>query len=388
MTTLLGRSPARDGYRWPAEWEEHAATWLSWPHNPDTWPGRLDAAEEAFCEIVRVLCRRELVCINVLDGKMRDHVRRRLRAANVDVDDDVDINANVDAEGGVAFFEVPTDDAWIRDHGPLFLGHDPAAEWDHEVEMHDRRPALIDFGFDSWGKKYPPWDRDDAVPGRIAALRDLRRYRSEFVLEGGSIDGNGRGTVLTTESCLLNPNRSLDGRPRLREDIEQLLADWLGARNVLWLESGIAGDDTDGHIDGIARFVAAKRIVACVEDDPNDHNYAPLRENFERLREFRDPLDRPFEIVPLPMPPPLEVAGQRCPASYANFYLANGVALVPTFSVDNDDRALSILRECLPGREVIGIPSSDLIVGLGAVHCLTQQEPRDDWTEGDRGAMS
>lgn len=364
LVSPLVRPPARDGYRWPAEWEEHAATWLSWPHNLETWPGRLPAVEDAFCEIVRVLCQRESVRINVCDEAMREHVQDKLA------------RAGIAAEQAIEFFEIPTDDAWVRDHGPILLGRDPAAEWDYEIEAHDLAPALADFRFDAWGGKYPPWDRDDAVPRRIAERLGFRRYAADFVLEGGSIDGNGRGAILTTESCLLHPNRSADGRARTRGEIEQRLADWLGATRVLWLPGGIAGDDTDGHVDDVARFVTTNRIMACIEEDPDDENYAPLRENFDRLRDFRDATGRPFEIVPLPMPPPVVVDGARCPASYANFYLANGVALMPTFASETDDRALSILRECLPGREVVGIPSRDLVVGLGAVHCLTQQEPR------------
>jgi agmatine deiminase len=232
--------------------------------------------------------------------------------------------------------------------------------------------AIVDFGFDSWGRKYGPWDQDDAVPARLAELLRLPRFQAGVVLEAGSIDGNGRGTILTTESCLLNPNR---GAGRTRERMEALLAGFLGATNVLWLGEGIEGDDTDGHVDDLARFVDAGTVVTVVEDNAQDPNHRPLRENLARLRAMRDQDGKPLALATLPMPPPLFVAGQRCPASYANFYLANDVALVPTFDAPSDARALAVLRELLPGRQVVGIPSADLVYGLGAIHCMTQQQP-------------
>jgi agmatine deiminase len=339
--------PAADGYRWPAEWEPHAATWLSWPHNPETWPGRLPGVEAAFVAMVRALAGRESVRINVANGSMADAVARRLHAAGV-------------ATGaGVEFHLFPTNDAWVRDHGPVFL-------------VRGRERAVVDFGYDAWGGKYPPWDLDDAIPRHAAAALGVPRYEAGFVLEGGSIDGDGRGTLLTTESCLLNPNRE---RGRTREGMERRLAVFLGARHVIWLGDGVEGDDTDGHVDDLARFVAPGVVVAVVEDDPADANHAPLAENLRRLRAARDADGKPLEVVRLPMPPPLQAGGLRCPASYANFYVANGAVLVPVFGAPSDVRALAILRELFVGREVVGIPSSDLVSGLGAVHCLTCQEP-------------
>lgn len=348
---MSAHSPARDGWLWPAEWERHRATWLSWPHNPETWPGRLAAAIEAFVAIVRALQGRESVCINVADGAMEAAARRAL--AQGGVEDDADVR----------FFAIPTNDAWVRDHGPLFVVRD-------RVDRRER--ALLDFRFDAWGRKYPPWQDDDAVPRRIAAALELPVFASDVVLEGGSIDGNGAGTVLTTESCLLNPNR---GAHRSREEIERLLHEQLGAKRVLWLGEGIVGDDTDGHVDDLTRFVDRGTVVTVVEPDVSDPNHAPLAANRRRLRAMRDQDDKPLAIAELPMPPPIVVGGQRCPASYANFYLANGVALVPTFGVASDGRALSLLRELLPDRDVIGISCRDLVVGLGAIHCVTQQEP-------------
>jgi agmatine deiminase len=347
--------PAALGYRWPAEWERHAATWLAWPHNPETWPGRLERAEDAFVGILRALQERETVRLLVRDEALEDRARRRLASGGVDADHSIE------------FHRIPTDDAWLRDSGPIFVtredGHGGAER------------AILDFGFDSWGRKYAPWDRDDAVPRAVAAALGLPRFQADFVLEGGSIDGNGAGTLVTTESCLLHPNRERGGSGRSREVMERRLADWLGATNVLWLGEGIAGDDTDGHIDDIARFVAPGTVVAAVAEDPSDANFAPLAENLRRLRGMRDQDGKLLSVVPLPMPPAVTIDGLRCPASYANFLLANGCALVPTFGVATDERALAVLRELLPDRDVVGVPCIDLVEGLGAIHCLSQQEP-------------
>jgi agmatine deiminase len=343
--------PAGQGYRWPAEWEPHAATWLCWPKNPDTWPGRLPRAIDGFVGIVRALCPFERVNLLVDSEAAAEAARARLAAGGVPRDADV------------AFVVAPTNDAWMRDYGPIFVVRGEGAR---------RERALIDFGYDAWGGKYPPWQLDDAIPARLARELGLPRFAADFVLEGGSIDGNGRGTLLTTETCLLNPNR---GRGRTREQMEARLAAWLGAKQVLWLGEGIAGDDTDGHVDDIARFVGPGSVVAVVEDDPHDANAAPLTANLRRLRGMRDADGKPLSLATLPMPPPLHVAGQRCPASYANFYLGNGVALVPTFGAPSDARALATLRELLPGREVVGVRCEELVYGLGAIHCLSQQEP-------------
>jgi len=350
--------------RWPAEWEDHEATWLSWPRNLETWPPeRLGRVEAAFVRMVAALTPGEAVRINVADERCEERARALLAASGV--------------ERGVEFFAIASNDAWVRDHGPLFVEQTSAPLEQTSPEPGSARLVALDFGFNAWGRKYPPWDLDDAVPGQIAGALGLHCERPGFVLEGGSVEGNGRGCLLTTESCLLNPNRSSRvGDARSREKMERRLARWLGARQVVWLADGIAGDDTDGHIDDLTRFVDAGTLVTVVEDDPRDANHGVLRDNRERLRSLRDMAGKPFSIVELPMPPAIRAAGQRLPASYANFYLANGVALVPVFSVGADERALAILRECLAPREVVPIPARDLVYGLGAVHCLTQQQPR------------
>lgn len=345
-----GGGPAARGYRWPAEWEPHAGTWISWPHNSDTWPGRLAAAAREFVGIARELVGREAVHLLVADDAMEEQARVGLADGGVDPD-------------RVSFERIATDDAWARDYGPVFLVRD---------DPHGGSRCIVDFGFDSWGRKYGPWDRDDAVPAAVAERLGLERFDAELVLEGGSIDGDGRGSVLTTESCLLHPNR---GPGRTREGMEEALATWLGARRVLWLAGGIEGDDTDGHVDDVARFVAPSTVVAAVCEDAADANRVPLEENLRRLRGLRDADGKPLDVVELPMPRARRPGGSRVPASYANFYLANGVALVPIFGDPSDERALAILRELLLGREVIGVPCSALVVGLGAIHCLTQQEP-------------
>jgi len=331
--------------RWPAEWEPHAATWLAWPHNPDTWPGRLERAQSQFAVFVRELSFREPVRILVGNPEMRDAARRAIATAGADAD-------------RVAFHTVPTDDAWLRDTGPVFV-------------VRAGRRTLVDFPFDSWGAKYPPWDRDTAVPRAVERETGLPRIEADFVLEGGAVDGDGAGTLLTTESCLLNENR---GAGRTREAMETRLAEWLGARQVLWLAAGIAGDDTDGHVDEVARFVAPRTVVAAVCDGA-DENHASLAENLRRLRAMRDADGAPLAVVELPMPPPLVIDGIRCPASYANFVFANAAVLVPSFGVAQDAEALAIFGELLPERDVVGVPSAELVLGLGALHCLSQQEP-------------
>jgi agmatine deiminase len=264
----------------------------------------------------------------------------------------------------VRLVRVATQDAWIRDYGPIFV----------QDRAQKGRQVLLDWGFNSWGGKYPPWDLDDAVPRALGGLLGLPVVTPGMVLEGGSIDVDGEGTLLTTESCLLHRNRN----PELsRNDIEARLRQYLGVDRILWLGDGIQGDDTDGHVDDLTRFFAPGRVVTAVESDPKDVNYRPLQENLERLRGMRDAQGRRLEIVELPMPPPLFHQGARCPASYANFLIGNGCVLLPTFGSARDSIAAGILGELFPGRRIVAVPCGDLVWGLGAVHCVSQQQPRE-----------
>jgi len=347
---VSGATPRELGYRWPAEWEPHAATWLSWPHKRDSWPGKFDPVPAVFVRMVAALVEGERVEILVRDAHDEAQVRALL--------------AGVSRPDRVGLHRIPTDDAWIRDHGPVFLTRSSG----------DAKPALaaVDWGYNAWGGKYPPWELDDRVPSRIAEELDVPVFHPGMILEGGSIDGNGAGVLLTTESCLLNRNRN----PTLeRNAIEERLRDYLGVEKVLWLGEGIAGDDTDGHVDDLARFVGPRAIVTVVEPDTRDPNHRPLCDNLERLRAMTDLHGRPFAILELPMPVPRHHEGQRLPASYANFYIGNAVVLVPTFDDPSDERALAVLRRAFPSRKIVGLNAIDLVWGLGAFHCVTQQQP-------------
>jgi agmatine deiminase len=337
-------TPASLGYRWPAEWEPHAATWLAWPHKPETWPGKFEPIPAVWQKLVRTLA--EFEPVHVLAGG--EAVMRQARALVGDV-------------ANVTLHEIPTNDVWARDHGAMFLSGPPSLA-----------PALVDWEYNAWGGKYPPFDLDNAVPEHMARLTGRRRYSPGIVMEGGALDGDGQGTILTTEPCLLNPNRN----PQLnQEQIEQYLRDYLGAQRILWLGGGMAGDDTDGHIDELARFVAPAKVVAPVEEDPADENYEPLQGNLARLREMTDARDRPLEVITLPMPAPKYFEEQRLPACYLNFYIANGVVIVPTFDDPADREAIETLARLFPGRQIRGIYATDLVWGLGAFHCITQQQP-------------
>ncbi|RMG36993.1 MAG: agmatine deiminase family protein [Planctomycetota bacterium] len=364
----------------PAEWERHDATWLSWPHNPETWPGRLDRAQRAYAEMVRAVAEVETVHLNVGDAETERSALRLLRRAGV--------------RGDVRLHCIPTDDAWVRDHGPTFVrtrhGAADSAERGDRVEAgcaaaggplwpgggtsSDRLTiaslVAVDWVFNCWGEKYPPYDADAVAGARMAEAAGVARLAPPLVLEGGAIDVDGSGRVLLTESSVLNPNRN----PGLsRGAIEAALRRLLGVDRFLWLPGGIAGDDTDGHIDDVARFVGAGRIVAAVESDPGDANHRTLQENRAALQRYA--ADEGLDVVALPMPPPIVVDGQRLPASYANFYVCNERVIVPTFGVATDAEALAILREQFPRREVVGIEATDVVLGLGAWHCLTQQVP-------------
>ncbi len=343
-------TPAALGYTVPAEWEPHEATWLSWPHKEASWPGKFEPVPAIFAELTKRLTDSELVRINVADENFAEQVRVVLRKASVDL-------------SRVRFHFNPTNDAWCRDHGPIYVTR---------FVNGKRERAINDWGYNAWGNKYPPYNLDDVVPTRIAHEFQEPLFTPDIVMEGGSLDVNGQGTLLTTESCLLNPNRN----PTLtKEQIEQYLRDYLGVTNILWLGAGIVGDDTDGHIDDLTRFTSAHTIVTVIEEDPTDENYQPLKENYERLQTMRDQQGKPLQIVTMPMPGAMEYEGQCLPASYANFYIANHAVLVPTYRHANDVRALETLQKLFPTRRVMGIDCTDLIWGLGALHCVTQQQP-------------
>lgn len=344
----------------PAEWEPHLATYLVWPHNRDTWPGKFDAIPPVFARMAAAITEFDPLRIVVHDEETAHAARDMIDAAAG--------AARREPPARVEFAIIPTNDSWVRDHGPIFLNRKAAAE------AGGGAPAQIalDFGFNSWGEKYGAFDLDDAVPRRLGDRFGFKVLEPGMVLEGGSIDVDGSGTVLTTESCLLNPNRN----PGLdRAEVERRLEYWLGANKVLWLGAGIAGDDTDGHVDDLARFVAPGTVVTVVEDDPRDENHAALADNLRRLRAMRDANGRALKIETLPMPPALYHEGTRLPASYANFYIANGGVLMPTFGCAQDTMAIAKLERLFPGRRVVGVPSLDLVWGLGAIHCLTQQHP-------------
>jgi agmatine deiminase len=338
----MPESPRTFGFRMPAEWEPHAATWIAWPHNRDDWPGRFAPIPWVYAEIVRKLARVERVGILVEDRASEQAARRVLRKA------DTNLTA-------VEFFYAPTDRVWTRDYCPLF------------VKNRAGKIALINWRFNGWAK-YDDWKKDAAIPAALAAALKLRAWEPGLVLEGGSIDVNGRGLLLTTEECLLSPVQARN--PQLdRRQIEQAFRDYLGVRRVIWLRNGIAGDDTHGHVDDLARFVNADTVVSASEADRSDPNYEPLRENLALLRK------QPLRVVKLPMPAPVIFEGRRLPASYANFYIANGLVLMPTFNDPNDRVALNTLARVFPDRQVTGIHAVELVWGLGALHCMTQQQP-------------
>jgi agmatine deiminase len=350
-------TPRELGYRMPAEWEPHEATWLAWPHNPEDWPGKFQAIPWLYAEIVRLLAVRERVELVVEDAKAERRVAGMLRRTGVNPD-------------RVRFHQWSTNRGWTRDSGPIF------------VRNAQGQVAITNWRFNGWAK-YDDWPLDDQLPGRVAGLLGLPEWEPaievvgetrRLVLEGGSIDVNGQGLLLTTEECLLSEVQQRN--PGVgRERLERALHDFLGIEQVIWLNRGIAGDDTHGHVDDIARFAGPATVIAAVEPNRSDPNHAPLAENLERLRAVRTTEGKQLTVVELPMPRPIVFRGQRVPASYANFYVANGVVLMPTFHDRNDRVALNILAEVFPDRDVIGVHSVDLIWGLGALHCMTQQQP-------------
>jgi agmatine deiminase len=347
-TSNNSQSPSKLGYRMPAEWEPHAATWLSWPRKEGiSFPDRFDTIPAYWVKMCELLSPHEEVHINTFDDAHEEEIRSHLSKAKIKVGERVFLH------------RFPAYEPWCRDHGPIFI-------------VKDSSLAVVDWGYNAWGGKYPPYDLDDAVPQHVAKLLKLPLFSPDIVMEGGSLDVNGKGTLLTTESCLLNKNRN----PQLsKKKIEVYLKDYLGVSNVLWLGDGIEGDDTDGHVDDITRFVNPTTVVTTVEEDPQDANHRPLQENLKLLKTMKDQDGKPLNVVPLPMPGRIEYDGQRLPASYANFYIANNVVLLPVYGHKNDSIAQTTLQKFFPTRKVIPIDCVDLIWGLGAFHCVTQQQP-------------
>ncbi|MCB9202654.1 MAG: agmatine deiminase family protein [Flavobacteriales bacterium] len=342
------KTPKQLGYYFPAEWEKHDAMWLSWIHNEDSFPGTIHKVYPYYCEFIKEVSKSEMVRINVADETMKQFAIRELQKINTDLQN-------------IEFYFNPTNDAWCRDHGPAFL-----------VNKEKNKKAIVNWNYNAWGNKYPPFDLDNEIPTRIAQEFDLEVFSPNIIMEGGSVEFNGKGTILTSRSCLLNKNRN----PHLNQDkIENYLLDYYGQEQVVWVSDGIVGDDTDGHIDDTVRFVNHNTVLTVVEENKSDENYEILQQNLRELKQIRLLNDDYLNIVELPMPKPVVYEGQRLPASYANFYIANHAVIVPTFRCSNDDKALQIIQDCFKNRKVVGIDSTEIIWGLGSFHCLSQQEP-------------
>lgn len=342
------KTPKEQGYFFPAEFAKHSATWLSWPHKEASWPGKIETIYPRYAEFIKRVAEGEQVNINVVSDAMIKKATRHLNEAGADLTN-------------IQFFIHPTNDAWCRDHGPAFL-----------INPTEKKKMIVDWGYNAWGGKYPPFDLDDVIPTLIARHYNIPVVEPGIVMEGGSVEFNGKGTLLTTRACLLNKNRN----PHLnQQQIEKYLIDYYGVDNILWLGDGIIGDDTDGHIDDLTRFVNEDTVVTIVEENKADENYQILQDNLKELKTLRLENGKQMNIIELPMPGPLVYEDQRLPVSYANFYIANKYVVVPTFRDKNDDRAIDILQKCFNDRKVIGIDSTDIIWGLGSFHCLSQQEP-------------
>jgi agmatine deiminase len=343
------QTPKQLGYFFPAEFAHHRATWLSWPHKEASWPGKIETIYHPYSLFIKELTRGERVCINVGSDEMQQFASEQLLKVGVDL-------------SLVDFYLHPSNDAWCRDHGPAFL-----------LNKNKALPkAIVDWGYNAWGDKYPPYDLDDVIPSLIGDKLGLQVFHPGIVMEGGSVEFNGAGTLLTSTACLLNPNRN----PNLNQSqIENFLSEYYGVDQILWVDEGIIGDDTDGHIDDTVRFVNEDTVLTVVEENNSDENYELLQQNLRQLKAMRLLNGKQLNIVELPMPDAVIYEEQRLPASYANFYIANKSVIVPTFRCSKDEKALDIIQSCFPGREVVGIDSTDIIWGLGSFHCLSQQEP-------------
>ncbi len=346
---MTSTTPKEHGYYFPAEFHRHEATWLSWPHKEASWPGKIHSIYPYYSQFIKELIRGENVCINVRDEVMKAFAIKCLEQADVDL-------------SRVRFFFHPTNDAWCRDHGPAFLINPKAAQ----------KKIIVDWNYNAWGNKYPPYDLDDVIPTLVGKELNLPVYYPGIVMEGGSVDFNGKGTVITSTCCLLNDNRN----PHLsQQQIESYLVNYYGVEQVLWVKEGITGDDTDGHIDDTVRFVNEDTVITVIEEDKQDENYTLLQDNLADLKKMRLINGRQLNIVELPMPEAVIYEDQRLPASYANFYIANDAVIVPVFRCGRDEKALQIIQDCFPDRRVVGIDSTEIIWGLGSFHCLSQQEP-------------
>ncbi|MDE1193484.1 MAG: agmatine deiminase family protein [Arachidicoccus sp.] len=341
-------TPKELGYYFPAEFEKHSATWLSWPHKNESWPGTIDKVYPYYSEFIKTLAQSEKVCINVNNEAMKSFAIGHLENEGADLSQ-------------VEFYVHPTNDAWCRDHGPAFV-----------INKKENKKAIVDWNYNAWGNKYPPYDLDDVIPTLIAKDYDIPVFYPNIVMEGGSVEFNGKGTLLTSTSCLLNPNRN----PHLtQKQIEEYLINYYGVEQILWVDEGIVGDDTDGHIDDTIRFVNEDTVLTVIEKNKSDENYHLLQHNFKQLQQMRLLNGKQLNIVELPMPNAVTYNGQRLPASYANFYIANKFVIVPTYRCNQDEEALDIIQQYFPERKVVGIDSTEIIWGLGSFHCLSQQEP-------------
>jgi len=348
MPTSSEITPRDLGYRFPPEWKKHTATWLSYPHNETSWPGKIHTIFPYYRMFIKALAKGEIVHINVLDQEMLERVEKELAAIGTDMER--------------IFLHIhPTNDAWCRDHGPAFVIN----------PRSDKPKAIVSWRYNGWGGKYPA-ELDAQIPSKVGSLMNLPVFYPGIVMEGGSVDFNGNGTILTTTSCLLNPNRNPG---LLQGEIENYLLEYYGAEQVLWLGNGIEGDDTDGHIDDLTRFIKEDTVVTVVEPNKSDANYSPLKENLKNLSKFRLINGKQLNIVEIPMPEPMYYEGQRLPVSYANFYMANSGVMVPVYRNKQDDKAISIMESVIKDRPVIGLDSVEIIWGLGSWHCLSQQEP-------------
>lgn len=339
--------PKEMGYFMPPEWYLHHGTWLTYPHNPLTFYEKIDSVRDVYADIIYYISLSEYVYINVNDKEMEEDLIKRLRSKNVNLKN-------------ISIYHIPSNDAWCRDHGAIFV-----------LNKNTNKLAATCWKFNSWGGKYP-YDYDQKIPELMADYLKVEKFKADIILEGGSIDTNGEGILLTTEQCLLNSNRN----PHLtKTEIEEYLKLYLGVEKILWLKDGIVGDDTDGHIDDIARFVNPDTIVTVIEEDTQDENYKILQENLKLLKSFTNLNGKQFNIITLPMPEPQFYKNERLPASYANFYITNNSVLVPLFRCKKDEIAINLLKKVFKDKNVIGIDCSDIIIGLGSIHCLTQQIP-------------